>query len=405
MWWEKQDNLIAKNNCLFIGDHRVSELAEKYGTPLYVYNAKRIRENYYTLNDALKSAGFKDYRIHYAMKANNHIGMLKILKELGAGIDATSPGEVSLASKIGFSDSDIIFTGTSLGDSDLAYLSQRDVLINFDSISSIRRFKSKQDRRVGLRINTGVGLGRTPWITTGGTSTKGIPVKFGLSGKNIIKAAKLIKEKNLGMFCIHHHVGSDWLGDQIDNYFLALSNLIDYASEIQSVLGYSISVLDLGGGYGVPHWGKEENFPVYDFFHRVFELVTESGLNFSKVVIEPGNFLVGDAGTLVVQVNTVEQKNNRTFVGVNCGLNVFNSPSLYGIYHEIIVTGKCRDLQTETVTVAGNICEAGDLFAIDRELPKINEGDYLAILNSGAYGSTMSSEYNLRPKAKEVLVE
>ena len=212
-------------------------------------------------------------------------------------------------------------------------------------------------------------------------------------------------KKELKIYCVHHHVGSDWLGLQINSYFLALKNLLKTAHDIQQKLNYPINVLDLGGGIGVPHSKNENFFPIYDFFQKIADCIAESKLDFSTIVVEPGNFLVNDAGILVTQVNTVEEKNKRTFIGVNAGLNVFNSPASYGFYHEIVVCDRCLDTQSRPVTVVGNICEAGDIFAIDRKLPKINEGDYIAILNAGSYGSGMSSEYCLRPKAKEITLQ
>ena len=405
MWWEQKGHLTIRNNLLFVGNRCVIDLAKEHGTPLYIYNNNRVRENFATLKNALESAGFRNSRIHYAMKANNHVGVLKAIRELGGLIDATSPGEVSLALKLGFRDSDIIFTGTSLSDSDLDYLADTDVLINFDSISSLKRFKSKRGRRVGLRINTAVGLGRSPMVTTGGTITEGLPVKFGLYGKKVIQAIDTIMDKGLELYCLHHHVGSDWGPQQIDKYLLALRNLLEMVSKIRSSTSYEIPVLDLGGGFGVPHSETENIFPVHDFFNSVSKIINESTLDFSTIVIEPGNFLVADAGILVTQVNTIEQKNDHLFIGVDAGLNVFNSPSLYGFYHEIVSCNRCLDKQTQVSTVAGNICEPRDLFGINRKLPKIREGDYIAILNAGAYGRVMCTEYNLRPKGNEVLIE
>ena len=305
----------------------------------------------------------------------------------------------------GFDDSMIIFTGTSLSNSDLEYLANTDVIINFDSVSSLRRFKSREGKKIGLRINTGIGAGRTKQITTGGAEVGGLPVKFGLPMTKIFEALEVVIEKKLQVCCIHHHVGSDWLGGQINNYFLALNNLLEVSCEIQFKLGYEIPILDLGGGFGVQHSESEKNFPFHEFFRKVAQYITESKLTFSKVIIEPGNSLVGDAGILIAQVNTVEEKNGHIFIGVDTGLNVFNSPALYGIYHEIVVCNRCFNTDSHVVTIAGNICEAGDIFATKRKLPLIKEGDYLAILNAGAYGSVMSSTYNLRPLAKEVILK
>ncbi|EEB73023.1 diaminopimelate decarboxylase [Thermococcus sp. AM4] len=404
MWWEKPGHLRAVGNRLFIGEHDVVELAEKHGTPVYIYNLSRIRDNYLRMADALKKAGFREWRIHYAMKANNNKEVLGLIRELGGGIDATSPGEVKLAREIGFKDEDIIFTGTSLSNGDLEFLAKTNVLINFDSVSSLRRFNGEEGRKVGLRINTGVGIGRVEKTTTGGLEVGSIPVKFGISGKAIDRAFDLIEEKGLELHCLHHHVGSDWVGEKIARYFQALDNLLKVAEKAEARFGGSLKVIDLGGGYGVPHSAEEEEFPVYEFFQRVKEHMEEYGFGDLKVIVEPGTYLVSDAGILVAQVNTVEEKNGRIFVGVDAGLNVFNSPALYNYYHEIVVCNRVSSEEKMVATVVGNICESGDIFAVDRELPKIEEGDYIAILNAGAYGYVMANNYNLRPKGKEVVV-
>ena len=404
MWWEKTNHLTVVNNKLFMGRYDVVELVKEHGTPVYIYNLSRIRDNYLRMADAMERAGFKKWRIHYAMKANNNTEVLNIIKELGGGIDATSPGEVELAMKSGFKESDIIFTGTSLSNSDLEFLAKTGVLINFDSISSLRRFEDAEGRKVGLRINTGIGIGRVEKTTTGGSEVGQIPVKFGISGKAVDIAFDIIESKGFELYCLHHHVGSDWVGEKIKQYFQALDNLLKVAEKAEARFGRSVKVLDLGGGYGVPHSEGEEEFPVYDFFQKVKEHMEEFGFGDLEVIVEPGTYLVSDAGILVAQVNTVEEKNGRMFVGVDAGLNVFNSPALYNYYHEIVVCNRVTSEKRMIATVVGNICESGDVFAVDRELPVIKEGDYLAILNAGAYGYVMANSYNLRPKGKEVVV-
>jgi len=249
MWWEKSNHLRIVNNRLFIGEYDVVTLTEEYGSPVYIYNLNRIKDNYIRMADALEKAGFRKWRIHYAMKANNNREVLRLIRRLGGGIDATSPGEVRLAIKMGFKENDIIFTGTSLSNSDLEFLAQTNILINFDSISSIRRFNSEDGRRVGLRINTGIGIGRVEKTTTGGSEVGQIPIKFGISGKAIDVAFDLIESKGFELYCLHHHVGSDWVGSKIEKYFQALDNLLKVVERAEMRFGKPVEVLDLGGGY------------------------------------------------------------------------------------------------------------------------------------------------------------
>lgn len=405
MWWEESNHLEVVNNKLFLGGKSVIEMANNFGTPIYIYSLNRIKDRYLRLKDSLTENNLSNNRIHYALKANNNAKVIKYLFELGAGIDATSPGEVQFAKEIGFGEKDIIFTGTSLSNQDLDYLATIDVLVNFDSISSIRRFRSYEDRNIGLRINSGIGLGRTEKVTTGGEEIKGLPVKFGIKEEQIDRAIYLVQEKNLKIKCIHHHVGSDWLDNDIDRYIDALEKLLTIKRKMENKLNYTIDIVDLGGGIGLPHSREEKEFSLDRFFSRVRSCLKEYNIDFSKIIIEPGNYLVGDSGILVARVNTVEKKGNKTFVGLDVGLNVFNSPSLYNYYHEIIISNRVCNEKCSTYTVVGNICETGDIFAIDRKLPPVKEGDCLTLLNAGAYGAVMSSNYNLRPQGKEIIIE
>ena len=404
MWWIEEGHLTVKRNSLFIGPYKVSKLAKEVGTPVFIYNLFKVEKNFKQLEKGMKNAGLNQFKICYSMKANNHPLIIEKIKTLGGGIDTTSPGEVRWALKHGFSEKDIIFTGTSLSNDDLEFLNKCEgVLINFDSISSLRRFKGKKGREIGLRINTGIGLGRNVFVTTGGVKAKSLPVKFGIPVDKLKEAVEIIKKRRWKLKCIHHHVGSDWMGEKINKYLQALKCLLEVTRKVENMLGYEVEVIDLGGGFGVPHSAEEKEFPVDMFFQKVYQTLSSYGKK-CKVIIEPGNFITGNAGILAVEVNTVEEKHGRLFVGVNAGLNVFNSPSLYHIYHEIVVCDRCTDRSLFPVTVVGNICETVDIFAIDRLLPSIKEGDILAILNAGAYGSVMSNEYNLRPKGREVVV-
>ncbi len=403
MWWETEGHLTVRQNQLFIGEFSAEELARRYGTPLFVYNGRRIEQNYQTLQAALNDAGLPDWKIHYAMKANPHPDVLETVKSLGAGIDATSPQEVRAAQNAGFPDREIVFTGTSLSNRDLADLAGSGVLINFDSLSALRRFPGDTGRKIGLRINSGVGIGRNAMMSTGGGSVKGLPVKFGINPAQLEEAAAIIREKGYRLHCLHHHVGSNWLGKN-DKYFLALRNLLQTVRVLRQKSGAGIPLLDLGGGYGVPFGGDEKPFDAGGFFRTAAEIIRGSGLAFEAVKLEPGNFLLRDAGILLAEVNTVERKNRHTFAGVDAGLNVFNSAALYGYRHEIVACRCCQSAQTQKITVVGNICETGDIFGIGRELPPLREGDVLALLDVGAYAAVMGNNYNLRPRAEEVFL-
>lgn len=404
MWWESKDHLKMKDGVLHVGDKNTVELASDRGTPTYIYDLTRIKNQYEKMHRALSESGLSDPQIHYAMKANNEERVLQCIKEIGGKIEANSIGEIELAREIGYEDSDIVFTGTSLSAEDLSFLAKSEVLVVFDTMSAMRNFDGEPGHPVGIRVNSGRGLGRGAEVRTGGDASKEYPVKFGLSDGKVLEAARILDEGGYKLTCLHHHVGSGWLEEQIPEYLSALENLLEIVSQLESE-NFCINTLDIGGGYGVPHKKEEQEFPLTDFFHEVSRKIDEHEPEFEKIIVEPGTFLVSDAGVLLCKVNYLEEKRGRMFAGVDTGLNGFNSPAHYGYYHEIVPCNHSATDNDEVVTIAGNICEAGDLFAVDRSIPTIEEGDILAILNAGAYGYVMANNYTLRPVPYEVVID
>lgn len=431
MWWEQPGHLeVHKNELLFAGKP-VTDLSETHGTPAYFYNTGKVVAQFDKMQEAMEASSLGDVQVKFAVKANNNREIVRTIGEQGAGIDATSPDELKLARECGFSDRDVVFTGTALSDADLSFLAETDVLVNFDSVSSLRRFDARAGREVGLRINSGVGLGRSKKTTTGGkTATDSgsgdpasngsgddgagdsLPVKFGIphdDARLLEEAFETIEQNGYELVCIHHHVGSGWLGDQAlkqeENYPTALENTLDVVERAEQ-RGHDVSILDLGGGYGVPHAKDEEPLVLRRLFDAISDRISESSVRFDVVYLEPGTYLVSDAGIFVTKVNTVESKNGYRFVGVDSGLNSFNSFAHYNYHHEVV--NCCRvtsDGDRETVIVAGNNCESGDLFTEERSLPTtVEEGDYLALLNAGAYGAVFRSDFNLRDPADEIII-
>ncbi len=404
MWWEKENHLNIKNNTLYIGEHCVKNIADQVGTPFYIYNLNYIKEQYNKLSGVFKEIGINEYKIIYALKANHNEKIVEFIRNLGIGIDASSPEEVAFALKHGFHEEDVIFTGNSLSNEDLRFFEDNTCIINFDSISALRRFNGSKGRKIGLRFNTGYGAGRNDSVITGGALSGDVPVKFGLTISQIDEAVKIIIEKGYELTCLHHHVGSDWLSDNIENYFNAFKNYLELYQYIERVYKLRVPIMDLGGGYGVPHSNNEEAFPLSYFFNQIKNMLNDADISNVKIIIEPGSFLISEAGILVGQVNTIESKFGYNFAGLNMGLNIFNSPSLYKYYHEIVNCNSCESDTKTNISICGNICEPIDMFAINREMPEIKEGDYIAVLNAGAYGHVMTSDYNLRKKAKEYIL-
>ncbi|MFH1127260.1 MAG: diaminopimelate decarboxylase [archaeon] len=405
MWWERDGHLeINESGHLAIGGMDAVELAKKYGTPLYVYNRQRILDNYRAIRDAFASHT-DNFRIHYAMKANSNPEILKALKDEGAHIDSVSPYEARIALESGFPVERIMFTGTSVSDEDLLMLLEMDVFINIDSLSQIRRLSLLTDEKldVSLRWNPGVGAGHH-----GRTITAGKYVKFGIPESKIFEAARMVKDAGFNLLGLHQHIGSGWLSRDVPVFLKTVDRTIDVASKIQDKLSIELQFIDFGGGPGIPYRKDHGEFPLDDYARGISEKVAASKLKDAQIAVEPGRYIVGDAGVLLLEINTVEEK-NVPLIGVNGGFNTLVRPSFYGSYHEMVVCNRVESPDKKEFMVAGNLCESGDVFNENketlRELPVPHEKDILAILNAGAYGYSMASNYNSRPMPAEVMVD
>ena len=404
MWWEKEGHLEVKDNKLFIGGLSAKTLAEKYGTPLYVYSKKRILENFNELKNAF-SGNEQAVRIHYAMKANSNLEVLRTLKDAGAYIDAVSPLEAETAIKAGFPKERIMFTGTSVSNDDLIHLLELGVFLNIDSVSQIRRLQKLTDKKldISVRWNPGEGAGAGHHSHT---ITAGKYVKFGIPEHKLEDAVLEAKKAGFNIVGLHQHIGSGWLKEDVPTFLSSVDKTINTAKKIEAATGKKLSFIDFGGGPGIPYTETQKLFPIDEYAKGISEKIKSSGMDV-VVAIEPGRFIVGDAGILLVEANTVEEK-NILVVGVNAGFNTLARPAMYGAYQEIVVCDNVDSTCKKEYMVAGILCETGDVFTenkkILRSLPQIHEGDILAILDTGAYGFSMASTYNSRPLSAEVMI-
>jgi len=397
-----KEPLENRNGTLYIDGVSARELAEQYDTPLYVISEKRIRDNYNRLRNAL-SRNYQQTRIYYAAKANANLSVLRILQAEGAFIDAVSPGEVALALKAGFPTERIMFTGTSVRNDELKFLTDSNININVDSLSQLDRLLSiKVPSLISMRINPEIGAGHHSHVITAGKQSK-----FGVWEEDAVKAYATAKKAGVKRFGIHMHVGSGVL--DAEPYVFALEKLLSIAKRVHEQVGVYFEFIDMGGGIGVPYKPEDKELDLTLFSDTALSLfkrrIAEYGLGKPIFCVEPGRYLVCDAVILLTAVNTVKTTPFKKFVGVDAGFNTLIRPTMYGSYHPIVVANKLDSAEEETVDVVGPICESGDALARDRLLPKIEEGDLLAVLNAGAYGFAMSSQYNARPRAAEVLVK
>jgi len=397
-----REPLENRSGKLYIDGVSAGELVAKFDTPLYVTSEKQIRENYSRLRKALLR-NYKKIRIYYAAKANSNLSVLKILETEGSNLDAVSPGEVSMALKAGFSPERILFTGTSVRNDELKFLVDSDVTVNVDSLSQLGRLLSMAvPNLLSVRVNPEIGAGYHSHVITAGKHSK-----FGVWAEDALTAYETAKRAGAKRFGIQMHVGSGVL--DVEPFVLALENLLSIAKKVHDQVGVEFEFIDMGGGLGVPYKPEDKELDLTLFSDKVLALfkrrIDEYGLGDPFFCVEPGRYLVCDAGVLLTTVNTVKTTPLKKFAGVDAGFNTLIRPTMYGSYHPVLVADKLGSLEEEKYDVVGPICESGDTLAGDRRLPKIEEGDLLAVLNAGAYGFSMSSQYNVRPRAAEVLVK
>jgi len=382
-----------KNNKLYLGGLSAEDLVEEYDSPLFVYEEDMIRDNYRRLYSSLR---YKKKKFLYACKANTNLAIMQILKEEGSGIDAVSPGEVYLALKVGFKPDDILFTGNNVREDEMEFVIKNKVMINADSISQLRKYgKINPNSEVSVRINPEVGVGHHEHVITGGPESK-----FGVYQSKTEEIKSIAKEFNLRIVGAHMHVGSNFL--DINPFLEAVSTLLKAAEKFED-----LNFVDFGGGIGVPYKPGDKPLGISDYGARLSEVFEKWCGDYGKeltLMTEDGRYYVAQAGHFLVKVNTIKETPRYKFVGTDSGFNHLVRPALYGSYHEIINASNVEG-RKEKVSIAGNVCESGDLFAKNREITKPKEGDILSIENSGAYGSSMASNYNSRPRPAEVLVK
>jgi diaminopimelate decarboxylase len=382
----------VKNNQLCLGQVEAESLAREYGTPLYVYEEEVIRSRFAGLVEAIP---YPALRIHYACKANGNVEILKLLRALGANAETVSRGEILLALRAGFAPAQILHTCSNISAEEMRFVIDSGVMVNLDSLAQLRHYGEwNPGACVSLRINSGIGAGHHPHVVTGGPDSK-----FGIDAAQLHGARALAEEHHLRIVGVHQHIGSNVL--DVELLVAAMQALLGSAATFTG-----LEFVDFGGGLGVPYRPDEKPLDVRQFGARVAELFGLFCHQYGReltMVLEPGRYLVAEAGTLLATVTDVKRTAFRTFVGVDTGFNHLVRPAMYGSYHPILNASRVDGLE-DAVTVAGNLCESGDVLARDRAIAGCQEGDILAILNAGAYGFSMSSNYNARPRPAEVMV-
>jgi diaminopimelate decarboxylase len=412
-WWE-DDFATVRGGKLYLGGQKAEDLAGKFGTPLYVYGKNAIRERYAFLKGILAASTVLEAWICYAMKANPHPGILSLLRAIGARVDAVSPNEVEAAIASGFRSERILFTGTSVSLDDLDRVFGIDGLtLNIDAAEQLenmgrvkRKRCPKKPIRVSVRWNPGLGRGFNPRVITAGRrSSDGTPIKFGVQESKVLGVFERARRLGFVPVGLHQHLGSGWVRQDFPTVRKAVDKMIAKAKQLQHA-GFPLEFLDFGGGFGPRYAGNQSLFPVERYLHHICRAVADARLGLQAIAVEPGKFLVGDAGALLVRVEYVKESYGNLFACVNGGTyNTVPRPAIYlQAFHEIVNASRVDGHPRARMTVAGNLCETGDVFGKERLMPRPKPGDILAVLGAGAYCRSMASTFNLRDIPREILI-
>lgn len=386
-------------NRLLLGGHDAETLAREFGTPLYVYEAESIRAQCRLLRESFADVAPE---FHFAVKANFNPAILALLLEEGFHIDAVSPFEVQLSVSLGFAPENILFTGNNVSDSDLRYCLEQGVPVNLGSLVELDRYgRMNPGGSLSLRINPDVGAGHHHHVITGGPHSK-----FGIYYTESEAILEGLARHRLRLVGIHSHIGTGILNA---NHMLEAMDIILHTAAPFDNLEF----INFGGGLGIPYRPGESGLAVASLGREMsarFLRFCESYGRPLRMKLEPGRIVVAQSGTLLVRVTNIQSTPAHTFVGTDSGFNHLLRPALYGSYHQVINASAANGPE-QPVVVAGNLCESGDVFTQtrdgleDRPLAAPEVGHLLAFKDTGAYGMSQSSQYNMRPRPAEVLLE
>ncbi len=394
-----KNHLQIENSHLTIGGVDSVELIEQYGSPLYVTNEERLRANFRRYSDAFPNAD-----LYYAAKANANFTILKIMADEGAGADVFSDGELYMALLAGIPKEKVLFNGNSKSDSELLMAVKTGVRVSLDSLDELRTLSAIAKNEgavvdISFRVNPDVSPDTHPKISTGLKTSK-----FGVPHGEVVRAYKeALDLPGVNPVGIHCHIGSQIL--DITPFAEAMTKMMDLVEQV-SRLGAELEFVDVGSGLGIPYEKGIDVPTPQDLADLILPIFNErckaEGIS-PKLILEPGRYVAADSTVLLTTVNTMKDAAKK-FVGVDAGFNLMIRPAMYDSYQHVVVANKADAPVKDIYSIAGPICETGDILAHDRELPEIEKGDIIAVLDAGAYGFSMSSQYNGRVRCAEVLV-
>jgi diaminopimelate decarboxylase len=385
----------VSNEKKFFGNTNPVQLSEKYKTPLFVYNENILRKSCRELKALIS---YPNFTVNYSLKANSNLELIKIVRSEGLRVDAMSPGEIYINMMAGYKPEEILYISNNVDEDEFGYAINAGVKISVDSVSQLEMFgKINPGGRVAFRLNPGFGAGHHEKVTTAGRKTK-----FGIEMNSIPEVKRIIKEYNLKLIGINQHIGSLFMDSEA--YLKSTGSILSIARQFDD-----LEFIDLGGGFGIPY-NKQIGQPRLELGGKLSDVIHAWVTEYGKKIefkIEPGRYIVAESCILLGEVNAIKTNYNIKYIGTDLGFNVLIRPVMYDSHHDIeIYRGNgTPSLKEETVNIVGNICETGDIIAKDRKLPEIIEKDILGVLDSGAYGYSMSSNYNSRLRPAEVLIE
>lgn len=376
------------------------KIVEQYGTPLYVYNEEIIRKCMHTVDSIITKY---PYKANYSMKANSNIEILKLALDEGLNADAMSEGEMRLLLAAGFPSDRIFFVPNNVGDSELKFAIDNNIMVSLDSLDQLSRYgKLNRGGKCAVRINPGVGAGHHEKVVTAGKKTK-----FAVAEEDIDQIFDIAKEYDLTICGINQHVGSLYMTPE--PFLAAIDNLLRIALRFDS-----LEFIDFGGGFGMPYHKLADEEP-FDFellsneFTKKLDKFVEEYGRAPLFKTEPGRFCVAEGGVILGRVHATKQNAGKKYAGTDIGMNVLVRPSMYDSWHDIEVLRNGKVVSREgcddnLLTVVGNICESGDILCKDRPMPEIKDDDLVCVLDAGAYGYAMCYPYNSRLRPAEVMI-
>lgn len=371
---------------LFADPARFAGIAERHGTPVYVYDEDRIRARCRRLKHAFNGL---PVRLLYAVKANDNPHILGMIREEGFGFDTVSFEEALLGMAMGQAPEAIYYTENNMTDAEMDAAMEAGVYLNIGSYPRLEAFCRAGGRSCSIRVNPAIGDGHHAKVDTGNRDSK-----FGIRLDLIPQAVEMAKAHGVRINGLHLHIGSGIR--QPDNLIAAMRTLMMVGDALPD-----LQHMNFGGGFPIPYLEGEEEFSIEEFAAKATSILAHRALTY---YFEPGRWIVAPAGVLLTRVNTVKDQGRITFLGTDTGFNHLLRPALYEAWHEVRNISRPGEAATQTYTIAGNICETGDILAEDRLLPETESGDLLALCDTGAYGMTMASHYNRRPLPAEVLL-